>query len=317
MEARHCCQDRASFQAKALRVGIPLSHSLHLFLPIPPSLSLSPPPSSFSRFSPASSIPSLPSLSSRLSLWRRFVRGAFPDNTVLHPKWMDDFKQHVWEWGYRHSASADDSSGSDDGCAFETVNAVRIMPGGKTQYRCTKQGAESEWIQVEPSTAKSFHRLACSFLFRSIGVVSFHMGRMQLRHLLKHLNVDEVFQKGWEDFNEEAQASAKDGCNNNNEEPQATSGDGGEKESEKELRGCSSGEAGSKESGGNEEGKEKDEEEEEGGEGPGEVEAIEEKEERGIQKEKGEEKEDGGGELEGEGQDGDEVMRNGREDEEV
>jgi hypothetical protein len=260
---------------------------------------------------------------------------------------MDDFKQHVWEWGYRHSASADDSSGSDDACAFESVNAVRIMPGGKTQYRCTKQGAESEWIQVEPSTAKSFHRLACSFLFRSIGVVSFHMGRMQLRHLLKHLNVDDVFQKGWEDFNEEAQASAsKDGSNNNNEEAQAASNNNEEAQAtsndneeaqvasnnneeaqatsnDNEEAQATSGDVGGRESEGASRVCSKGEvnkEESDGNGGDGEKdgkeeeeeEAMEEEEEKGEEKEK--EKEVGDEEMKGGAQDGDEVVSNGKED---
>lgn len=122
------------------------------------------------------------------------MRAAFPDNTVLHPKWMEDFRDHVWEWGYRyfncdsslsclptsqnkpsdaaqfsltetqhastrlrHSAGAEEGA-RDEGCAYDSVTAVRVLRGGKTEYRCSREDAGDAWIEIDSSTSRAMHR---------------------------------------------------------------------------------------------------------------------------------------------------------------
>jgi hypothetical protein len=40
----------------------------------------------------------------------RFVQKAFPDKKFLHPKWMADFKEHMWKWGHDLSALSSNQS---------------------------------------------------------------------------------------------------------------------------------------------------------------------------------------------------------------
>ena len=144
-----------------------------------------------------------------------FIQQAFPDRSVLHP-WMQDFKKHMWSWGYREKQMVLQGPEEDkeDAEGIVRVCGVQVLDGN-TQYRTTSEGAgdkaRHKWVTVTPSTSLKLHRMAANFLFGAIGVLSLHMGRDKHSKFLRHLNVYAEFEKGWDAFEQGLHKSQGDG----------------------------------------------------------------------------------------------------------